>query len=1566
MLIKLGENLDIIKEEQVSSCTPLVGDEILERFQKFATNLKKIAPKAEDFLYFSCVMMHAAESCAINDDGTQKLTARGEPVQVSWDNSGGNYRWVSNDPNIRPTANCFIPGTKILLEDGSTKAIEEIVVGDMVITHNGRSRKVLKTFITPHSGNLLQIRVRNNEKITCTSNHPFYHVNFDDFSIKTKGLKKLTERKKNNENFRTSFKFSEAEKLEVGDILLSPVLHTKIESNLNPNKARLLGLFAAEGSFSKKYGKLQGVHFTIGIHEERLALSIKEAFDEEFPECSVKICPEPTRSVININASGYNIAEYFYYHTGEYSHKKILSKEIVFSDDDTKKAFISGWLDGDGCLGNENRLIGITVSPHLASQIRIMLNSLKIGNSIRKGDKCKRKFPDKDGYKEYDCREHYRTEIYGNAYQKLDLEKLTAKYKFGNFSHRTIANFEQDYGLHSIKEITKVLYTGNVYNFEVEEDNTYVANGIVVHNCNHDIFPEEELIKAHKKWIHKPLCIDHKSSSVDHVRGFIVDTYYDRQLKRVVALCALDKISFPQLARQISTKVSTAVSMGTAVGRAICFDCGRVARAEQDFCQHMKAKSGYGEINIDLNPLELSIVVNGADPKAHIKHVLAAANTLNTYLENKEQEIKKLADLKFNASINVLDPKGDENVKASTLYIESNTLEDFKKDIESACNQLSNIYSLAKNAPENVNDSNNTSYNQSSGSLAMSEQAPAEGLSPNSPQTARFAQELTHITSTIENRLNQIKLSLNKLSNLKETFYKEENNMSNDLNKKGYFQGGGGVNEPTPGQVKYPKDPLNENLREYEDKQMVGQSPFPEVGPVDGMHPSPASADPSNELERKKMLARAESEERALRRTAIVNLAKQALQEKQAYWLGGGGVNEPTPGKVKYPKDKLNEEAREYEDKQMVGQPPFPQVGKVDGLHPSPSSADEKDEYKRKKTLQRAASLHARFVKAANQDGTSNFGKSAWEVFLGDKLLLTASVEDLSGGQTNILYDSIATKEFGVKLLEKVKANGADAVKALIKKAQVAPPAPPPPVDAEPPAPPSDMSAPEDTGKEGDPKDTALELSEKVRDLSSDLVDAVHTLTGEKVEMGNMEGAPMAAAASKETASLQKMRFELNDALTSAMKEAVAELKSHQNELEMLAGIYSKNAVNKENKDLVKHLTDDAFSEAKSAIADGFKLMEAFVKYASGTEAVVKRAAMEVELSKLAQDAGGGSMDNDSSYSADNDLMSLLHDSGSELNDVKSLMSDEDKEHDGEGLDTDLDLSMDALTDENNMQVQVAPGEMVPKDLPSNTTVEVKHASYDTKEGRQALRAKLAADATGKEDDGEVRDASKIKFNDVLEQADRLADGQTQLDVKPSDNLGLIETPAEKNKAMLEVAKAPPKVRKEAETIQRMVSSGKLDPKDLDALVAQGLDKDAVSYWKKYYGQVDGGSEFASELVKEHVKAQMEVELNKYRVKLARSFELAYDMVDRGYCHRERNAISHQVDEIMKYNDDSFESLKRVISQQQPLLQKAAGKIPQVGYQSSDEDYSNSLNQNSDQDDFNQLSSMFGHRKGNF
>jgi hypothetical protein len=1041
-------------------------------------------------------------------------------------------------------------------------------------------------------------------------------------------------------------------------------------------------------------------------------------------------------------------------------------------------------------------------------------------------------------------------------------------------------------------------------------------------NSNGDIFPEEELVKAYKKWVGKPLCVDHKSSSVDHVRGFIVDTYYDRNLKRVIALCALDKAGYPQLARQVSTGVSNCVSMGTAVGKAICSDCAVVAKTEQDFCDHMRRKSGYGEINVDLNPIELSIVVNGADPKANIKHIIAAANTLNSYVESKSNELKKISEQHFCGKITVSDGAGKDN-KVSEITIDASDLNKFKIDMEDAFQKLQEIQASANISEKDTND---LAFNQSSGSIAMENSADPNTDSGLAPPHERYAsanletesiQELRDVTKVIEEKLSQMKVSLDKLANNSNT--QEENMSGTELNKKGYFQG---TEEPKPGQKQYPADPMNEKVRDHEDKHMQAQ----DMGPVDGMHPGVDSV-PMSELERKKMLARATSEERAMRRTAILGLAKDALKSKEAYFQGGGGVNEPTPGKVKYPAEKLNDQLRDHEDKHMVGQKPFPGVGSVDGLHPSPDSADIADEKKRKELLQRA-SLRARFVKAANADGTQNIGKSAWEVFLGDKLLLTASVNDLSGQRAEMLYDSIATKEFGSKLIEKIKVQGADKVRSLVKSAQEMPPPAAEPAAEPAPASPDMGAAPaEDTGAEGDPKANVTELSEKVRDLSSDLVEAVRALTGEQAEMGDVDNG-MATAAS---GSLTTIRKELNSALTTAMKEVIAELDQHQEELNLITGLYDKDAVSASNADLVAAVSDDVIKEAKTAVGEGFNLLSAFVKYARGTKAIVKRAQFEAELEALAE---GDSMNDEHDSHSSDDLMSLIQDTNADLDAAKDML-DEDCDVDGALEDESALDELEELSDDNDLDAK--PEELKNLEVKPGTEVHVvASADFDSKEGRAVLRAKLAADT--------------LKVSPLLHDAHPKGGFTTQLDVKPTGDLAKVEDLEEIHDAMMDLANAPPKVRKEAEAIHKLVSEGKLDVTDLDALVAEGLDKDAVSYYKKFYSQVDGGSEFASELVKEHTKAALEQELNTYKVKLGRAYGLAYDMVARGLCLDDRASVDAQVEEIMNFNDNSFDSLKRVVAKHNV---KTAGRMPQVGMIGSGE-----VNTAADEGDlFSQLSS---------
>jgi len=1028
-------------------------------------------------------------------------------------------------------------------------------------------------------------------------------------------------------------------------------------------------------------------------------------------------------------------------------------------------------------------------------------------------------------------------------------------------------------------------------------------------NSNGDIFPEEELVKAYKKWIGKPLCVDHKSSSVEHVRGFIVDTYYDRKLKRVVALCALDKIGYPQLARQILTGVSTNVSMGTAVGRAVCTDCAKVARIESDFCEHMRYKSGYGEINLDLNPIELSIVVNGADPKANIKNVLAAANNLQTYLKAKEKEFNKLSsvdsdkvnDLKnsLQKASTQLNELSKEIHKISENYVDQMPggladsgpppnvdEEQVQKGVELEMHEHTNDPNLAKEmAYDHLTDDPNY-YKKD-----LEQISDTQKLSPPHERFASLSQ-LKELKNSIENQLSQMKGNLDKIAN-KLT----EDNMTKDMNKVAYHQG---TSEPT----KYSVDPLNQDAR-FQDKHMTGTD---NMGNVDELFPG--------DLDKKQLLSRAE-EERSNLRQAVVNAAKNTL-DKKAYPQG-------TDDTKVYPKDKLNEDARLKSDKHMVGESPFPNTGKVDELYPG-----DKD---LKKKLSRA-SLKARFIKKANLNGTLDYGNCVWEVSLDDKILLTASVNDLSNHKADLMYDAISSENFGRNLLSKIRAEGADKVLSLIKRGQATQPqenvanvgadiaqnvAPVVPTESvEPTAVVPEVPAVEgvDPGTEdGEPADVVRNLSSKLRDLASDLGEAVDTLVG--VQPSVDESMPVNITASSD---LNKIRKQLAPALKAAMLESKSNIEAHVKELSMLKDVYSSN-LSKTDAESVNLIAEEAIKEAKEAASDGFKLLTAYVKYARGTKALLKKAQLGTPNTMESKDETKGAetmkdtqLASDIAY-ADAELEDLVKQlEGTEFSAPKPGTSEKDpfKDEVVKDKQIDVEFASDCGVSEDTNHLKATKDELKNVEVKPGAVVEITAADLSTKAGRAAYRAKLAAESTEKHS---LQEGNKT--------------GMTpDFDVKPSGDLGRIENVDEVHKVMMELAKAPVKVRKEAENIHKLISMGELAVEDLDALVAEGLDADAVKYYKNYYRDVDGGSEFAAELVKEYNKKAFDSAIQTEKVKVSRAYELAYDMASKGMISSDRHAITAQVNDILNYNDESFNSLKKLVSR---VNVKTAGVVPQVG-----------------------------------
>lgn len=84
--------------------------------------------------------------------------------------------WGSDSIRVGVGGGCFIPGTLITMANGTKKSIENVRVGDSVLTHTGEVKEVINLFERPFADLLVKI----NNSLTCTLNHEIYVVENKD------------------------------------------------------------------------------------------------------------------------------------------------------------------------------------------------------------------------------------------------------------------------------------------------------------------------------------------------------------------------------------------------------------------------------------------------------------------------------------------------------------------------------------------------------------------------------------------------------------------------------------------------------------------------------------------------------------------------------------------------------------------------------------------------------------------------------------------------------------------------------------------------------------------------------------------------------------------------------------------------------------------------------------------------------------------------------------------------------------------------------------------------------------------------------------------------------------------------------------------------------------------------------------------------------------------------------------------------------------------------------------------------------------------------------------------
>lgn len=402
------------------------------------------------------------------------------------------------DPNRFLLSHCFPAGHKVLMADGTEKPIEAIQIGDEVITHKGNIRPVTQLLRREVDEELIVLQSASLPEVSCTSEHPFYVIREQASWCKvypsylgevkcTFGGKQVCEKNTCVTNGAVP-DWVNAGDIRPGDRTYTPTLHeTRVPSDLNANRLRLLGYYVAEGHVDKdcNHGLPYMVRFS--IHEDEiptLGVEISRLMRLEFGISTHSVIKDKKRETKGVTLSFHSFehAPWFLKHAGCGSRSKRLSLDVMLSPVSWQRPFVGSWINGDGSSdGRGIRLV--TSSEHLASQAVVLFDRLGIHSVAHRVLPTKK--PRKSGpyarIRPFDGWHVCIPKSYARLLSKVVLSGIhenTSKQLSTKGRYRYAAST-----ISTVEGVSRRHFAGTVYNLSVGEDESYIVNRQAVHNC---------------------------------------------------------------------------------------------------------------------------------------------------------------------------------------------------------------------------------------------------------------------------------------------------------------------------------------------------------------------------------------------------------------------------------------------------------------------------------------------------------------------------------------------------------------------------------------------------------------------------------------------------------------------------------------------------------------------------------------------------------------------------------------------------------------------------------------------------------------------------------------------------------------------------------------------------------------------------------------------------------------------------------------------------------------------------------------------------------------------------
>lgn len=430
---------------------------------------------------------------------------------------------VSNNENAEDLeckihCDCLSGDSLVLMGDGCYKPIKDIKINDDVYTHRGRIRKVTNTIKKPVTNSDLMYKIKVcgfPHEMIVTGDHPFYTLRGNDncicgcntpiweaaFSHECSSPDLILQSKYAKGHYRGIrgvpledrcggiFEWIPAKKLRLHEWVLSPWIENTINTECDPDFARLVGYYIAEGCIPKRGRE---VKLTFNINEyDTLGADIIYICNKF--KYKVDLFKSKHGNWFDISIKDRSFRTFCDENIGRGSlTKKISSIVMNWNNEAIKNVFI-GALLGDGWIDPKNGMKYVSINFNLISQISTILNKLKIRNTIsilNKNTNSETRHPT------------FQVVIprgpEAETIRECIFPYLREKDKFESsmIDLRSKRHSRTEGCLRSIRSYEKIQYDGFVYDITVDEDESFIAHGIAVHNCP-DYYYRMEYNNAH-------------------------------------------------------------------------------------------------------------------------------------------------------------------------------------------------------------------------------------------------------------------------------------------------------------------------------------------------------------------------------------------------------------------------------------------------------------------------------------------------------------------------------------------------------------------------------------------------------------------------------------------------------------------------------------------------------------------------------------------------------------------------------------------------------------------------------------------------------------------------------------------------------------------------------------------------------------------------------------------------------------------------------------------------------------------------------------------------------------